>query len=238
MTEAAGSAGSSPRSRRRCRSGRQPSAAPGPRAPSSRAAQSSPATVSAILPQRHDQHVADHVAGELALTRRTGAASPGPGTAPFVVTTQRGERLPQVARRQHAELLAQPTRRPPLSATVTIAVSCSVTRRSADSEAAETVAATERHDLRSESRAGWDPHGRTPVRVFGRMVGQLEGRPVGPLTRAPGRGARRGCRRRACAAARRAPRRCATLRCLPPVQPIAIVANRLPSSQIASRQTG
>ena len=85
--------------------------------------------------------------------------------APLVVAAQRGQRLPQVAGRQAAELLAQPPDEPPLSATVTTAV-----RSSTDAGAART----------REAASPWPPPSATALTSSSRS-----------LTRAPGRGGRR-----------------------------------------------
>ena len=90
----------------RCRGASWPSAAPGPARPSSRPTQSRPSTGSPQqLPQRDDQQVADGVALQGAGRRRTGAGARRSTPAPLVVTAERGQRHPQVAGRQAAELL-------------------------------------------------------------------------------------------------------------------------------------
>ena len=85
-----------------------------PCAPSSRPTQSSAVDVVAEqLPERDDQQVADDVAAHLAVAGEPVLQHPRPGPAPLVVAAERGQRHPQVARRQHAELAraAGPTSR-------------------------------------------------------------------------------------------------------------------------------
>ena len=63
------------------------------------------------LPQPHDQQVADRVPAQLAVAVEAVLHHPRPGAAPLVVPAQGGQGHPQVAGRQHAELVAQPSRR-------------------------------------------------------------------------------------------------------------------------------
>ena len=64
------------------------------------------------VPQRHDEQVADGVAGQLAVAAEPMLHHLAPGGAPLVVTAQRGQRHPQVARGQDAVVPAQPPARP------------------------------------------------------------------------------------------------------------------------------
>ena len=58
------------------------------------------------LPQRHDEHVADCVAGQLARAGEPVLDHLTPRPAPLVVAAQRGERHTQITRREYTELLA------------------------------------------------------------------------------------------------------------------------------------
>ena len=64
------------------------------------------------VPQGHDEEVAEGVAGERSLALEPVLQHVAPGVAPLGVVAERGERHPQVARRQDRELLAQPPRGP------------------------------------------------------------------------------------------------------------------------------
>ena len=64
------------------------------------------------VPQRHDEQVADGVAGQLAVAAEPVLHHLAPGGAPLVVPAQRGQRHPQVAGRQDAVVAAQPAARP------------------------------------------------------------------------------------------------------------------------------
>ena len=79
------------------------------------------------LPQRDDQQVADRVVVQLTVAAEAVLQDIGPRPAPLVVAAQCGQRHPQIARRQYAELRRRRPDEPPLSATVTTAVSWSVT---------------------------------------------------------------------------------------------------------------
>ena len=63
------------------------------------------------LPEGDDEQVADRVVVQFAVAVEAMLQDVGPGPAPLVVAAQRGQRHPQVARRQHAELAPQPARR-------------------------------------------------------------------------------------------------------------------------------
>ena len=56
------------------------------------------------LPQRDDQQVADRVVVQLTVAAEAVLQHVGPGPAPLVVAAQRGQRHPQITRRQYAEL--------------------------------------------------------------------------------------------------------------------------------------
>ena len=161
------------------------------------------------LPQRDDQQVADRVAVHLALAGEPVLEHPRPGLAPLVVAAQRGQRHPQVAGRQHAELAAQPARR-----------------------AAVVGDGDDRGQVVDDAGAAPTAVAARPCPPPRATTERLGARPahVGVLTPVPGRGGS--------ASGLDAPRRgsraaissvIATLRCLPPVQPIATVMNRLPS---------
>ena len=62
------------------------------------------------VPQGDDQQVAHRVAVHLPLGGEPVLQHPRPGLAPPVVAAQGGQRHPQVAGREHAELVAQPAR--------------------------------------------------------------------------------------------------------------------------------
>lgn len=64
--------------------------------------------VAELLPEGDDQQIADRVLVQIALGLEAVLDHPGPGLAPVVVTAQGGECLAQIAGRQHAELLAEP----------------------------------------------------------------------------------------------------------------------------------
>jgi hypothetical protein len=60
------------------------------------------------VPQRHDEQVPDGVPGELMIAAEPVLHHLAPGGAPVVVPAQRGQRHPQVTRRQDTEITAQP----------------------------------------------------------------------------------------------------------------------------------
>ncbi len=64
--------------------------------------------VAELLPEGDDQQIADGVLVQLALAGEAVLDHPRPGLAPVVVAAERGQRLAQVAGGQHAELVAQP----------------------------------------------------------------------------------------------------------------------------------
>ena len=63
------------------------------------------------LPEADDEQVADHVVAHLAVAGEAVLQHPRPGDAPLVAAAERGQRHPQVAGRQYAELAAEPARR-------------------------------------------------------------------------------------------------------------------------------
>ncbi len=63
--------------------------------------------VAELLPQRDDQQIADRVVVQLALALEAVLDHLGPGLAPVVVAAQRGQRLAQIAGRQDAQLVAE-----------------------------------------------------------------------------------------------------------------------------------
>ena len=167
------------------------------------------------LPERHDQDVADRVAAQLRLAGEPVLDHPAPGGAPGVVAAQRGQRHPQVAGRQHAELPAQP-------AAGAAVVGHRDHRGQVPGHPAQrrqrgvqAVPAAQRH----HPAAGRPPGDRRDRMgdLGARMTVLARHRP----TRARGRGATPGCPATTPTAARRSPRPSTTLRCLPPVQPTA-----------------
>ena len=157
------------------------------------------------LPQADDEQVADHVAAHLALAGEAVLHDPLPGAAPVVVAAEGGERHPEVAGRQHAELAPQPAGR------AAVVGDGDDGRRVRDDvpqrgqRGVEPVAAAEGdHGELTETRPG---HSRPRSRWVARTW----------WPRSP--------RRRATSSV------IATLRCLPPVQPMAMVMNRLPSAR-------
>ena len=83
-----------------------------PLAPSSRPTQSRRVDVVAEqLPEPDDEQVPDDVAPHLAITLEPVLEHARPGVTPLVVTAQRGQRHPQVTRREYAELAPESSRR-------------------------------------------------------------------------------------------------------------------------------
>lgn len=64
--------------------------------------------VAELLPQSDDQQIADRVLVQVPLGLEAVLDDPGPGLAPFVVAAQRGQRLAQIAGRQYAQFVAEP----------------------------------------------------------------------------------------------------------------------------------
>ena len=158
------------------------------------------------VPERDDEQVAHRVAVHLALGLEAVLQHPGPGLPPAVVAAQGRQRHPQVTRREHAELVAQPA-----------------------GGAAVVGDRDDRRQVGGHAAQGGQGRGEAvpaPEGDDGRL-----GRPCARCPTTPGRG-RGGWSRppaRTCAAASTISSDIATLRCLPPVQPIATVMNRLPS---------
>ena len=129
--------------------------------------------VAELLPQRHDEQVADDVAVHLALAGEAVLEDTLPGAAPLVLAAQRGERHPQVTGRQDAELAAQPARRAAVvghgdhrGQVVHHHVVDEVAQRTQGG--VQAVPATERH------------HGLSPVEAAGRDGGVGRERVMGP----------------------------------------------------------
>ena len=163
------------------------------------------------LPQRDDQQVADDVALHLAVAGEAVLDDLGPGAAPLVVAAQRGERHPQVARGQHAELAAQPARRAAV-----------VGDRHDGGQVVDGEVVVEAAQRRQGGERGRARHrGRPrPARC-----------PRSHVTPCRGRGGRCGRRSRRRASGAAIASVIATLRCLPPVQPTATCMKRLPSTR-------
>ena len=140
------------------------------------------------VPQRHDEEVAEGVAGQRPLALEPVLQHVPPGVAPLGVVAERGERHPQVARRQHRELLAQPPRRPAVVGD----------RDHGGDPVGEQLQRGERR-RQAVAPAEGDDRG---VRAY-----PLPAEGHGALTPARGRGGRGRCRRCRCAAARPAARR-------------------------------
>ena len=158
------------------------------------------------LPETHDQEVAGDVTAHLAGAGEAVLEDLGPGLAPLVVTAQRRERHPQVAGWEHAELRAQPAR------------GAAVVRDRDDGgdRRPEAVAArTARRAARARPRTP-SPGGRVARRRRAR-----HSRPRSRWTVLTSYPLSRSSRPISSVMA--------TLRCLPPVQPMAIDMNRLPS---------
>ena len=150
------------------------------------------------------------MAAHLALALEPVLQHPRPGVAPLVVAAQRGERHPQVARREYAELAAQPPRRAAVvgnghhrDEVVDDQVVDEQPQRL--QRRGEAVSTAEGDDGLGAVLSGTGHHSRPRSRWVGRAS-----RPA-------------AVSRRAISSV------IATLRCLPPVQPIATVMKRLPS---------
>ena len=194
-TVSSGRSGSWPRISATISSGSAAIGSTRPRAPSRRPTRSRPCDgVAEQLPDRDDHEVAERVALEVARCRRNGAAARrarcGPSRCRRTAPT-----APSAGRRAGSTSNSSRSRplEPPSSATVTTAVTLSVSSRRAVSAAARP----------------WPPPSATMRRWCGEPRG---GRGVVtamvPVTPGPGRGGRRTCRRgRARRAARSAPRR-------------------------------
>ena len=144
----------------------------------------------------------------------------GPGAPPVVVAAERGERHPQVAGRQHAELAAQPAGR----AAVVGDRDDRGQRRRRSGRRRAAAARAER------GGSPWPPPSGDH-RLGGRRVA------IGSLPPQVAVHAR-GRRRRARGAGATISSDIATLRCLPPVQPMATVHEPLALAQVAGGDAG
>ena len=154
------------------------------------------------FPQRNDQQVPQCVLVQLSLAGEPVLQDLGPGTSPLVVPAECGQRLPEIPRGQHTELLTQPARG-------TTVVGNGDDRRHVAADATQRgqrggqpVTSPERDDLDARETHG---HSRPRSRCM-TMVGIPDSRSRSPNASD-----------------------IATLRCLPPVQPTATVMYRLPS---------
>ena len=207
-----GSSGSSPATSATISSGTDAIGSTRPRAPSRRPTQSSPCDgVAEQLPQRDDQQVADARgrAGRPRSAKRCWTTL-APGLAPLVVAAQRRERHPQVTRRQHAELAAEPAARPAVVGDRHDGGQRVGHPPQRGQRRGQAVTATQRGDARAGRRPG--PRD-VPARSLAPQVAVHDERAEA------GVGERGGQLASAIA----------TLRCLPPVQPTAIVTYCLPS---------
>ncbi|CAB4738844.1 unannotated protein [freshwater metagenome] len=165
-----------------------------------------------LLPQCRDEQIAKGVTGELPIAPESVLNHLSPGTAPGVVTAEGGECHAQIAGRESAELGAKPTAR---ASVVGHAHDCGdlVGHSSQRLERGrKSVPAAERDHLRPGSRpieaeACPADHSRPRSRCMTRV--SMPSR----RSRSPSSSA------------------IATLLCLPPVHPMAIVTYRLPSSR-------
>ena len=165
----------------RSRAGPPPSAAPGPGRRAAGRPSPGRRPVVQRLPQRGDEQVADRVAGRSPVAAEPVLDHVAPGAAPVVVAAQRGQRHPQVAGRQDADLARSRPLEPPSSETLTTAVSWPVTCRSAGSDAARPCPPPS-----ATTAAG--PVGRVGCGRGGRLTSRCRrSRSLGP-----GRGGRRG----------------------------------------------
>lgn len=188
--------------------------------------------IAELLPEGDDQEVADRVLVQVALGLEAVLDDAGPGLAPVVVAAQRGERLAQVAGRQHAQLVAQT----PAGAAV-------VGHGDDGGEVAGDPAESGERGGQAHAAAEGDHLGLGAAAARPGAAG-LDGParaglghdPAQPAQ--PGRTFRHSRPMSRCtttvstpSAARRAASfsDVATERCLPPVQPIAMVTYRLPS---------
>ena len=146
------------------------------------------------LPERDDEQVAERVPAERAVAGEAVLQHVAPGLAPLALAAQRGQRHPQVAGGQHAELVAQPAGRAAVVGDRDDGGDLVGDVAQRGERRGQAVAATQRGDDRpGHSR----PRSRCTTKVAD---------PVGA------------------SAARRRAWVIATERCLPPVQPIAMVA--------------
>ena len=159
--------------------------------------------VAELLPETDDQQVADDVAAHLAGAVEAVLQDARPGLAPLVVAAQGGEGHPEVARRQDAELGAQPSGRAAV-------VGHGDDRGEVDREPAQ----------RGQGRVQPVPAAESGD-AGGSAVRSGHSRPRSRWTGITSYPASRSCREISSVIA--------TLRCLPPVQPMATDMKRLPS---------
>ncbi|CAM5512841.1 hypothetical protein SCYAM73S_08668 [Streptomyces cyaneofuscatus] len=177
--------------------------------------------VAELLPEGDDQQIADRVLVEVALGLEPVLDDPGPGAAPVVVAAERGERLAQVAGGQDAQLLAEP------------AAGAAVV---GDGDHGREVAGdpAQRRQGRREAHAAaeGDDLGLSTAFAAGERRGGAAQPPHPQIATGHSRPMSRWTRTVSIpSAARRAESfsDMATERCLPPVQPTAMVTYRLPS---------
>ncbi len=182
-----------------------------PCAPSSAPTQSRPVTRSPVCSHRAVMSRLPRAwppsspRGEPVLDHRT------PGAAPGVVAAQRGQRHPQVPGRRHAQVPAQPSRRPAVVGHPHDRGEPVGDRPQGAQGHRQAVAPADRDDQRSRADGRPDP---------GRHRHSLPRSRWTTETARPARASRAA----SCSTM-------ATDRCLPPVQPTAIIANRLPSAR-------
>src|SRR5690625_506193 len=164
------------------------------------------------LPQRHDQQVADGVVVQVASAFEPVLQHVGPRTPPFVVATQGRQRHPQVTRREYPELVPQACRRAP---GVCAGRDGGEVRR----------APAQRRETRGEPvPAPERDHRRKLARAYQRATLERSRSHSRPRSRWTVMTRMSSPRNRSANASDMA-----TLRCFPPVQPIAMLRNRLPS---------
>ena len=161
--------------------------------------------VSGLLPQGRDEQVAKRVAAEFTLTREAVLHDARPGPSPAVVATQCSEGHPKISRRHNVEIPSQAT-------TASAVIRHANNGGDVIGHAAEgpkrrcqTVSATERDNSGSSGLRA--RHSRPRSRCMTALS----------IPAFTSRAARFSAM--------------ATLRCLPPVQPMAIVTYRFPSTR-------
>ena len=180
------------------------------------------------LPQRHDQHVAHRVPAELGLPGEAVLDDPAPGGAPGIVAAQRRERHPQVTGRQDTVLAAQPAAGAPVVGHGHDRAQLAGHPAQRRQRGEQAVAAAERRDLGVQRPDGGN-HAHVSLAGAGRAGA---GRAGGSRASRHSRPRSRWTTWTAGPLALSWPAissATATLRCLPPVHPIASVTNRLPS---------
>lgn len=188
--------------------------------------------IAELFPEGDDQEVADGVLVQVALGLEAVLDDPGPGLAPVVVAAQRGQRLAQVAGRQYAQLVAQAS-----------AGAAVVGHGDDGGEVAGDPAEGSERGGQAHAAAEGDHLGLGAASA-GPGTAALDGPARTPLRHRPAQPAqprRTSCHSRPMSrctttvstpsATRRAASfsEVATERCLPPVQPMAMVTYRLPS---------